>query len=1141
MSENHQTWLDAFLGRRNLEQPDGRPLYAYLCRIEEFEALGTLLLSDRMTITLYLAGSLHSPLPTLDRLFVLFCAEWWRRHYASGPWKWQPIFNALNWPEIDQATRSRFVERGLRYWKRPLLRRGDDRGFLLTVACEGGFPVNLIRNDTGYLRAFLRAILRDYANYASAGVDAAEFASIHLNYLPVTLRQPMLQELAGILIKSIWELQTQITQVDNPIAELDGLDQNWRQRLPIAIEDHAANALVSALLQQAKKIRTGVANRLRIARRLIRIGENWELHAELLLPDTINQKLLIEELGARSSLGERLEMQMVWGKKVVRVASLVQQGDSYNVYPHDRRHLQIRENATTTISCLIYERGQRVGGLPLPGGSALTDELPLVFVDREGGGQVLEFVGQGSLSSRFSEVYVLAHVKPENLDANSNGNESALITERLEMFDREASLYRASGEFNIKLDEAVTCVIRTRQKEESGADYRFEGRQDYLCEAKWPVFIGVPRLKRVYENGSANYVNAEELYWSKTTGKRIWWKVTAAKPRGLVDFRHIQNGEGLYACSVIVLPENAEIKLVPSDKNNEGVIALGNLQTSLVSWQQQEGLDIKKSVEDRTIFLQCSAKKSTIGKINLKLAWSDGCDCDLVIPFPTEGGRFVNPDGKIVPASEYLALDDLCGYSAVAVSLRGGQRFYVQGKLKAHDVDVKVQRALDFKVSLSEVTGRVGIFDLPLYELYHKLLQLFNQSSDKDAIVTLELMRHGCIEARIDIRQFSASIKFDAGSKKLHIVPKIEEMVLILNQESIELLPLKDTEVSSLWLKVQEDENPSWPVSPEILEQGPWLAAISKGACRRYRPRFVPPLSQTSSLLLADAGLCKIIAEPDYETRILAMHALFEKMEGDLNHQEWPVLIGYVERFATVHPNCLDWIAVAIEHPRLLIGLLLIGGAHIFETIYEWQEHLPFKWWMLSIKDWQTVIQAHLKPFENDPDTHRILAEEIARSLYKLNERNNAFGIILEFVAAEILKITPATRVLVEIKTCGIDKSWDHLQRFFSHTLLREKADAQWLIGIDREEWIELMLPEHRSALRWMNASHDYQRAVLDAPLAAAYFSIIGKHPQKIHRSFLTAFRDFHPDWFDTAFRAAQAILLVQFERGNSGESSPSN
>jgi hypothetical protein len=262
------------------------------------------------------------------------------------------------------------------------------------------------------------------------------------------------------------------------------------------------------------------------------------------------------------------------------------------------------------------------------------------------------------------------------------------------------------------------------------------------------------------------------------------------------------------------------------------------------------------------------------------------------------------------------------------------------------------------------------------------------------------------------------------------------------------------------------------------------------------------------------------------------MKALFEQMGEDINHPQWQVLAEYVRRFASVHPDCLDWITVAVEHPRILIGLLLLGDPHLFEIVYEWEDYLPFKWWMLPIKDWQAVTQGYLQPFANDKETTKILSAEIERTLRRFDERSDTFKIILEYLTTKVLGFKEANGVLSEIEKRGIDKAWDQLERFACHSLIREKSELRWPEGIDRKVWNDVIISEHWFALRWLNTNAGYQKAVFDAPLAAAYFSIVGVYPKQSYRAILSAFRDFHPEWFDTAFRAVQAILLTQLNIG---------
>jgi hypothetical protein len=131
-----------------------------------------------------------------------------------------------------------------------------------------------------------------------------------------------------------------------------------------------------------------------------------------------------------------------------------------------------------------------------------------------------------------------------------------------------------------------------------------------------------------------------------------------------------------------------------------------------------------------------------------------------------------------------------------------------------------------------------------------------------------------------------------------------------------------------------------------------------------------------------------------------------------------------------------------------------------------------------------------------------------------------------------VLGFKEANGVLSEIEKRGIDKAWDQLERFACHSLIREKSELRWPEGIDRKVWNDVIISEHWFALRWLNTNAGYQKAVFDAPLAAAYFSIVGVYPKQSYRAILSAFRDFHPEWFDTAFRAVQAILLTQLNIG---------
>lgn len=156
MASSPLSWLTRFLSHRDLRKPDGRPLCSYRCTDEEFAALRNLLRE---------ACEGRPPVRRLPwgthPLSCPYAAEWWRRHYSGGPWKWETILEdvSVEWMPLSQLYY--LVELGLRFWQRRLLTTGAGRAFLLTLACEGGLPLNLVHKEGAKLRSFFSGQLVD--------------------------------------------------------------------------------------------------------------------------------------------------------------------------------------------------------------------------------------------------------------------------------------------------------------------------------------------------------------------------------------------------------------------------------------------------------------------------------------------------------------------------------------------------------------------------------------------------------------------------------------------------------------------------------------------------------------------------------------------------------------------------------------------------------------------------------------------------------------------------------------------------------------------------------------------------------------------------------------------------------------------
>jgi len=171
-----------FLALRETK-PDGRPLYSYKCRDKDYAAIMALM-RDWLN-----AKSSHRKDPCFEKIFCLYAAEAFRREHVDGVWTWDTVFRPLGIKQPEQTRIAEWVATGLSWWQREvLIDRKKQRRFLVTIACEGGLPLRLLREDT-HLRRFFVALLEEYHRQGRAGPDAAELIASEqaIRFLPPSL------------------------------------------------------------------------------------------------------------------------------------------------------------------------------------------------------------------------------------------------------------------------------------------------------------------------------------------------------------------------------------------------------------------------------------------------------------------------------------------------------------------------------------------------------------------------------------------------------------------------------------------------------------------------------------------------------------------------------------------------------------------------------------------------------------------------------------------------------------------------------------------------------------------------------------------------------------------------------------------
>jgi hypothetical protein len=156
-------------------------------------------------------------------MFCLFAAETWRRRHTGGPWKWETVFSEINEATPNYSQIYQWLQDGLGYWKRPILQTFTDKHlYLITIACEGGLPLLLLRKENARLSRYFKQLLQAYHNKKQLPVcDVTAIAKRLASHLPQNLRHEIVFNLGGELVKQVVDLQDKVAEAIDPIVALD--------------------------------------------------------------------------------------------------------------------------------------------------------------------------------------------------------------------------------------------------------------------------------------------------------------------------------------------------------------------------------------------------------------------------------------------------------------------------------------------------------------------------------------------------------------------------------------------------------------------------------------------------------------------------------------------------------------------------------------------------------------------------------------------------------------------------------------------------------------------------------------------------------------------------------------------------------
>lgn len=1123
---NNVEWLTRFLFFQTRQTlPDGRPLYAYKCGDKKYAELKEL---TKGLITLDLKGR---QAPRIAPIFCLYAAEAFCREHSEGSWTWETVFDPLGMAPVPHQKISDWVQKGLDWWRRSLIRgQHGDRRFLVTIACEGGLPLRLLQNENAKLTQFFRTVLDAYHSHGCSGAEAAEaIARQHEGCLPITLRQEVVFHLSGELIAQIVELQRAIGNAPDPIAALDQQSEDWRRRLPLYLEDKTTEALLNGLLVRSQELTLAKATRLRWRGRLHETATGFRIEKGLELPERLSGRQILAWIDQSQSLSLKPRLRLMLhtrsGTEAVAWLTLIQGTGEDAVYRREwlrRGGLVLSGEAVLQPHGITLHDGQTEYPLTAQNGDPWED-LPWVFIER-GTSKGLEWLTEGSARTRSDCAWIMAadSLTPTSADGKSHEKRGRIA-------DLGRTVYRVSGQVDFITPEHDCYRIVCGAEDDSDETYALVG--DTLPEAlgQRTLYKGLPRILCIDSQGKRRFPSGR-IQWRPVHAGGAW-RDSDANAVGKVWIRLVDSDNDIeqFRQQVDVLPHAFRLERNIGSGNSPGIYRLSAIDKTQI--EAGPGVPIRITVTDDEGCIECPFWPGTpLPLINLSLRWSGSSAVQLTLPYPQRGALY-QLAGRPLQRDDLVPLDRIGGLQLIIQDPAGRSRYWLDGQLIANDELTGESRArLGFRDHLPPLVE--GRLELPLFAWHDRIAHLLASSRDLEARLRLEVCATtGETLGRIHIARFDAIIQPNRSANKAFIT---DDSLARLGPNwntrvRLEMIPLWEPGKEPVLLSPCADQPASWDV-PKDLESGPWWVIGRDGDWARFRPLLwnIARDDDPSDVFESDSILADATREPNPEQRESRLTALLSELSQNPSHPDWPRLFDYVRLTREFPPSSLDVLRLLVSHPRTLALALLKADDEIFDRVWSFSEYMPFSWSLIPVEGWRGAAETyfeHVRISLGELDPKGEIAFEVFK---KFRERTVArrqyWRPLSDWLQERLFPDRPLQDSELQFaRRPGAATFMDlRIQQAEQELLGRHDADEIW----PQSDEVMDMLRLDPTLDRYAHL-HPIYRPVRCAPFITAYSSLKGISPSENLIYELRLLRAFDPEWFDTVYAIALTLGLA--------------
>lgn len=1167
MTDDSKIYLHNFLKVRGLAKPDGRMLFRYKTTSTEYQEI-------QQRFGNSIKALCWDPLTFNSReecaLFVLYAAEWWRREYDGGAWKWASIFESFSQGnyKIDPQERAAAIERGLYAWQ--LRTSPDGKKYFGSIVANGGLPLKMVAQGDGTISKLLLGATR---KAQLLGWDEhslkAHFQSRERDLIS-HLRANQIYDLLAKMIFAVLELRNEykLAGVSNPVEVLEQRCPDWRERFPISVDvkDTSIEPLLRGLVKEAAYQATiKTLYPVIITRTLNKVSSTDDYQLEMSLD--VQKNIPLEALASAMEMGVDkiphsfsleilgdLRISLAQGRQVLST-------QSSTIFLSARPRRVMNRSAAGEVILTMRVLGTDISSSSsIPNGQNLELDQPWCFVDKNG---IWIFLATGSCRTQDEKLLVVLN---QSAQPRPIGKSTCIDVGSLSGFDSPMSIFEIQGMVEITYmeeDENTRYTIQTSSPD-SHRELIWKGKRAEYPSSPFPVFCGLPKLYELNEEGE--YVRLPERNIEWVYAQRGGAKIEQPKKHtGPLDAWFIDNGRRQRRFRMAVVGSDAKIALKSGENENEGVISLQGWYCTSVHTTQEE-LGMTKTVLSGSTSLQLtSAATKPPTHINIAIGWkTDWPLVQLILPFPSTGGRFSKSDGTVLPDKAQCSMKSLH-------DLRVHVFDQNPTRPKRYRLEIKM-RSITQKVDNAQVNiplNAHGFGEIRFFEIESLLFSLLSHSDSLDAKLELMLFVGDKSNKSLTLTRYDISLELEVGLKNILIPDRELKSFSIEQRNEIQLkaIPLLETVAQPVDVEqIYSEDTPTgcWSTSSLAVAQRLWLIYSGVNSSLQIRPMFwisetLNPEKEFTLLSASSYDLgtaMEVPLQPERDKAIeYAMHAMIVKWDKPC----WKIVEHQYPLLRHLPLNTLDYWRIFSRNQEATLALVLrvtfSQPTDIPELMQRMQNELGIVWELTSkmqlIRAWD-FLSNHLSALigidSSNPAVSGIMVDIFSRLGYFSESLSIQIDhVIFEKTGGRSPQFLQLVTEFNQEPRFIVNKLWSGGDALVQRILLRNHNDSShWPSFKLAEKFLEIASKnnkiEIKNSMKFLNEISRRNDVVLlwnpdnikttdvtNAPLLAGFFIQFEAAASWFSGeliSQLRQIRNFDQKWFDTALQTGNLLAL---------------